>query len=126
MTRDLTDTTSHPDPPPPKKARTELSTMPADPIPSDPTGTAVPHDVPPESSEVQPEVPPGGNAEASQAAPRVIDENTDMTTLTDQEIMRLMEGMGHAQDAMTKVSRVGFMLTVSCTGCSRTCAGASS
>ncbi|GFZ48670.1 hypothetical protein JCM24511_06419 [Saitozyma sp. JCM 24511] len=76
--------------------------MPAVPDASDPTGTAVPHDVPPESSEVRPEVPPGGNAETSGTTPRVIDENTDMTTLTDQEIMRLMEGMGHAQDAMTK------------------------
>jgi hypothetical protein len=107
MTRDLTDTTSHPDPPPPKKARTELSEMPADSVPSDSTGGVVPHDVPPESSEVRPEVPPAGNAETSGTAPRVIDENTDMTTLTDQEIMRLMEGMGHAQDAMTKVSRAG-------------------
>jgi ubiquitin thioesterase protein OTUB1 len=51
--------------------------------------------------------PPGqGQDEAAtqQAAPRVIDENTDMSTLTDQEIMRLMEGMGHNDDAMSKVS----------------------
>lgn len=126
MTRDLTDTTSHPDPPPPKKARTELSEMPAVPDASDPTGTAVPHDVPPESSEVRPEVPPGGNAETSGTTPRVIDENTDMTTLTDQEIMRLMEGMGHAQDAMTKVSKVGSMIIVACTGSGCACVERSS
>jgi len=35
--------------------------------------------------------------------PRVIDENTDMSTLTDQEIMRLMEGMDHNEDVMSKV-----------------------
>ncbi|RXK36990.1 ubiquitin thioesterase OTUB1 [Tremella mesenterica] len=37
------------------------------------------------------------NPEAAATAPtqpRIIDENTDMTTLTDQEIMRLVEGMG--------------------------------
>ena len=37
------------------------------------------------------------------APPRVIDENTDMSTLTDQEIMRLMEGMNHNEDVMSKV-----------------------
>ena len=36
-------------------------------------------------------------------APRVVDEHTDMTTLTDQEIMRLMEGMGQ-EDVQSKVS----------------------
>lgn len=35
-------------------------------------------------------------------SPRVIDENTDMSTLTDQEIMRLMEGMDHNEDVMSK------------------------
>ncbi|WVR00233.1 hypothetical protein IAU59_007375 [Kwoniella sp. CBS 9459] len=33
---------------------------------------------------------------------RVIDENTDMSTLTDQEIMKLMEGMDHQEDQMNK------------------------
>ena len=37
-----------------------------------------------------------------QPAPRVIDETTDMTTLTDQEIMQLMEGMGQ-EDVTSKV-----------------------
>ena len=37
------------------------------------------------------------------ATPRVIDENTDMTTLTDQEIMKLMDGMNHQEDVMSKV-----------------------
>jgi hypothetical protein len=37
-------------------------------------------------------------------APRVIDENTDMTTLTDQEIMKLMEGMDHQNAVLDKVS----------------------
>ncbi|WWC71960.1 uncharacterized protein I206_105919 [Kwoniella pini CBS 10737] len=34
--------------------------------------------------------------------PRVIDENTDLSTLTDQEIMRLMEGMDHQQEQLDK------------------------
>ncbi|WVR07738.1 hypothetical protein IAU60_004781 [Kwoniella sp. DSM 27419] len=38
----------------------------------------------------------------SQQQPRVIDENTDMSTLTDQEIMKLMEGMDHQEQAMNK------------------------
>jgi len=40
---------------------------------------------------------------ATTSGPRKIDENTDMTTLTDQEIMRLMEGMDHTEDVMTRV-----------------------
>lgn len=44
------------------------------------------------------------HAATQQAAPRVIDENTDMSTLTDQEIMRLMEGMDHNEDVMSKVN----------------------
>ena len=44
------------------------------------------------------------DASTQQAAPRVIDENTDLSTLTDQEIMRLMEGMDHNEDVMSKVS----------------------
>ena len=43
-------------------------------------------------------------APTQEPPPRVIDENTDMTTLTDQEIMKLMEGMG--QEDVT--SRVGL------------------
>jgi hypothetical protein len=43
--------------------------------------------------------------------PRVIDENTDMSTLTDQEIMRLMEGMNHNEDVMSKV-RLHFHLSL--------------
>ena len=44
---------------------------------------------------------------ATQPAPqRVIDENTDMSTLTDQEIMRLLEGMDHTEDVMSKVRDV--------------------
>jgi len=43
------------------------------------------------------------NAATQDAPPRVIDENTDMSTLTDQEIMRLMEGMDHNEDVMSKV-----------------------
>ena len=35
---------------------------------------------------------------------RTIDENTDLSTLTDQEIMRLMEGMDHTEQVMTRVS----------------------
>jgi ubiquitin thioesterase protein OTUB1 len=42
------------------------------------------------------------NAATQDAPPRVIDENTDMSTLTDQEIMRLMEGMNHNEDVMSK------------------------
>ncbi|WWC64642.1 uncharacterized protein I303_107253 [Kwoniella dejecticola CBS 10117] len=34
--------------------------------------------------------------------PRVIDENTDLSTLTDQEIMKLMEGMDHQQEQLDK------------------------
>ena len=44
------------------------------------------------------------DAATQQSAPRVIDENTDLSTLTDQEIMRLMEGMDHNEDALSKVS----------------------
>jgi len=48
--------------------------------------------------------PPAADHAATQdPPPRVIDENTDMSTLTDQEIMRLMEGMDHNNDAMSKV-----------------------
>ena len=43
------------------------------------------------------------NAATQDAPPRVIDENTDMSTLTDQEIMKLMEGMNHNEDVMSKV-----------------------
>jgi hypothetical protein len=46
---------------------------------------------------------PTDNAATQDAPPRVIDENTDMSTLTDQEIMRLMEGMNHNEDVMSKV-----------------------
>jgi ubiquitin thioesterase protein OTUB1 len=43
------------------------------------------------------------NAATQDPPPRIIDENTDMSTLTDQEIMRLMEGMDHNEDVMSKV-----------------------
>jgi hypothetical protein len=48
---------------------------------------------------------PAANDDAAtyQAPPRVIDENTDMSTLTDQEIMRLMEGMDHTENVLDKV-----------------------
>lgn len=39
----------------------------------------------------------------AQTAPRVIDENTDLSTLTDQEIMKLTENMG-TEDVTSKVS----------------------
>ena len=42
------------------------------------------------------------SAATQQPPPRVIDENTDMSTLTDQEIMRLMESMGQ-EDVTSKV-----------------------
>jgi ubiquitin thioesterase protein OTUB1 len=54
---------------------------------------------------------PTDNAAAQDAPPRVIDENTDMSTLTDQEIMRLMEGMNHNEDVMSKV-RLYFPLSI--------------
>jgi hypothetical protein len=41
---------------------------------------------------------------AANSQPRQIDENTDMSTLTDQEIMKLMEGMDQ-QDVVSKVGR---------------------
>lgn len=47
--------------------------------------------------------PPADDAATQDPPPRVIDENTDMSTLTDQEIMRLMEGMDHNNDVMSKV-----------------------
>jgi len=47
--------------------------------------------------------PPADDGATQDPPPRVIDENTDMSTLTDQEIMRLMEGMDHNNDAMNKV-----------------------
>lgn len=53
-----------------------------------------------------PDPPPpaaADDASTSQPAPRVIDENTDLSTLTDQEIMRLTEGMDHTEDVMSKV-----------------------
>jgi len=46
--------------------------------------------------------PPADDAATQDPPPRVIDENTDMSTLTDQEIMRLMEGMDHNNDVMSK------------------------
>ncbi|KAK8853169.1 hypothetical protein IAR55_003870 [Kwoniella newhampshirensis] len=42
------------------------------------------------------------SSEAVDAPPRVIDENTDLSTLTDQEIMRLTEGMDHQEDVLSK------------------------
>lgn len=39
---------------------------------------------------------------ATSQVSRVIDENTDLSTLTDQEIMKLMEGMGQ-EDVSNKV-----------------------
>ncbi|WVN84978.1 uncharacterized protein L203_100115 [Cryptococcus depauperatus CBS 7841] len=33
---------------------------------------------------------------------RVIDENTDLSTLTDQEIMKLMEGMDHQEEVLNR------------------------
>lgn len=44
---------------------------------------------------------------ATSQAQRVIDENTDLSTLTDQEIMKLMEGMGQ-EDVSNKVSQFFF------------------
>jgi ubiquitin thioesterase protein OTUB1 len=48
------------------------------------------------------------NTATQDALPRVIDENTDMSTLTDQEIMRLMEGMNHNEDVMSKVRLLAY------------------
>lgn len=48
--------------------------------------------------------------DAEQAAPRIIDENTDMTTLTDQEIMKLMEGMDHQDVQLDKVCTFLFRI----------------
>ncbi|WWC91643.1 uncharacterized protein L201_006589 [Kwoniella dendrophila CBS 6074] len=42
------------------------------------------------------------NEGEGQPQPRVIDENTDLSTLTDQEIMKLMEGMDHQDSQMDK------------------------
>ena len=47
--------------------------------------------------------PPADDGATQDPPLRVIDENTDMSTLTDQEIMRLMEGMDHNNDVMSKV-----------------------
>lgn len=47
----------------------------------------------PVSSPAQPEQPPA----------RVINENTDMSTLTDQEIMNLMENMENQENTSDKV-----------------------
>jgi ubiquitin thioesterase protein OTUB1 len=47
--------------------------------------------------------PPVDDGATQDPPPRVIDESTDMSTLTDQEIMRLMEGMDHNTDALSKV-----------------------
>ena len=44
-----------------------------------------------------------------QPVPRVIDETTDMTTLTDQEIMQLMEGMGE-EDVTSKVGQISILI----------------
>lgn len=77
-----------PPPTPAKKARVELP----DPEAAQPN--------PPTSGEEMASQPPGP---AENSAPRTIDENTDMTTLTDQEIMRLMEGMDHTEDVMARV-----------------------
>jgi hypothetical protein len=54
------------------------------------------------------DVPKTTDAPANPAAPaRVIDENTDMSTLTDQEIMRLMESMG--QEEVTSKVSIGLL-----------------
>jgi hypothetical protein len=49
------------------------------------------------------------NDPATSGGGRIIDENTDMSTLTDQEIMKLMEGMDH-QDV--QLDKVGLMRSV--------------
>lgn len=43
---------------------------------------------------------------AAQDQPRVIDENTDLSTLTDQEIMRLMENAAHSTEDVTSKVRL--------------------
>ncbi len=88
---------SHPASPPPtpaKKARVDLL---------DPTYE--PEQVGSASTSEMASQPPVVTSEtsATTSGPRKIDENTDMTTLTDQEIMRLMEGMDHTEDVMTRV-----------------------
>ncbi|WRT70281.1 uncharacterized protein IL334_007279 [Kwoniella shivajii] len=50
----------------------------------------------------QPNDTPASATLQNDAQPRVIDENTDLSTLTDQEIMKLMEGMDHQEDQMNK------------------------
>jgi ubiquitin thioesterase protein OTUB1 len=37
---------------------------------------------------------------------RIIDENTDLSTLTDQEIMQLTEGMDHQDVQLDKASEL--------------------
>lgn len=49
---------------------------------------------------------------ATSQTPRVIDENTDLSTLTDQEIMKLMEGMGQ-EDVSNKVTQF-FSNNIAC------------
>jgi hypothetical protein len=44
------------------------------------------------------------NIPETPSVPRMIDESTDMSTLTDQEIMRLMEGMDHQDAIVDKVN----------------------
>lgn len=77
--------TSLPPPPPPADTPADATTR--SPLSNNP-GLAAPPAV---SSQTQ-----------SDGAPRIIDENTDMSTLTDQEIMRLMENMGQ-EDVTSKV-----------------------
>lgn len=47
--------------------------------------------------------PNAAPATTGEPAPRIIDENTDMSTLTDQEIMKLMENMDHDDVQLDKV-----------------------
>ena len=65
---------------------------------SHPGNMNVDSDMPPAQRSPSPPPPP----------PRVIDENTDMTTLTDQEIMQLMSGMQDASSNDVVSTKVGF------------------
>ena len=80
-----------PPPTPAKKARVDL------PSPDPPTAIN-PSEM---ASQAQPAESSATNHLSNKS--RTIDEHTDMTTLTDQEIMRLMEGMNDTEDVMTRV-----------------------
>ncbi|WVQ84706.1 hypothetical protein IAT38_006862 [Cryptococcus sp. DSM 104549] len=103
MATDSHPSPSSPQPTPSKKARTDdTPAMPA-PAAIDAPATSAPAPADGSAAPAAQTADPAATAvDTEPVAPRVVDENTDLSTLTDQEIMKLMEGMDHQEAALNK------------------------